>query len=276
MDAITPRSYVLGHSETELRRLAMQSAFWDELTEEVFRRAGIGVGAHVLDVGCGPGDVAFLAAKLVGPSGSVLGIDRSEDAVKKASARAAEHGLGWCRFAVAEVETFATDERFDAIVGRLVLMYLNDPARTLRSLVRHLRPGGIVAFHEIILSSMLCVPPVPLLSRVVQWVITAFERAGAELDMGLRLDATFRAAGLSPPEPYAAARPVAGADSAGYAVLAAVTRSLLPAIERFGIATQAEVDIDTLADRLREATVAADACWLSPVMVGAWARVGAG
>jgi hypothetical protein len=91
--------------------------------------------------------------------------------------------------------------------------------------------------------------------------------------MGLRLPATFRAAGLTPAEPYAAARPVAGADSAGYEVLAAVTRSLLPAIEKFGIATPAEVDIDTLADRIRDATIAADACWLSPVMVGAWARV---
>jgi SAM-dependent methyltransferase len=272
MDAVTSESYVLGHSETELRRLAMQSAFWGELTEEVFQRAGIDVGMHVLDIGCGPGDVSFLAARLVGPSGSVLGIDRSEDAVKRASQRAAEHGLGWCRFAVADVDAFATDQRFDAIVGRLVLMYLNDPAQTLRSLVRHLRPGGIVAFHEIILNSMRCVPPVPLMSRVGQWVITAFERAGAELDMGLRLDATFRAAGLPPPESHAAARPVAGDDSAGYAVLAAVTRSLLPAIEKYGIATKAEVDIDTLADRLRDATVAADACWLSPVLVGAWIR----
>lgn len=275
MDAIATRPYVLGHSETEVRRLAMQSAFWGELTGEIFRRAGIGAGMHVLDIGCGAGDVAFLAARLVGPWGSVLGIDRSEDAVRRASARAAEMGLGWCRFAVADVDAFATDERFDAVVGRLVLMYLSDPARTLRSLVRHLRPGGIVAFHEIVLSSMRCVPPVPLMRRVERWVITAFERAGAELDMGLRLDATFRAAGLPPPECHAAARPVAGADSAGYAVLAAVTRSLLPSIEKFGIASAAEIDIDALADDLRDATVAADACWLSPVMVGAWARTGA-
>jgi len=253
----------------------MQSAFWGELTEEVFQRAGIDVGMHILDIGCGPGDVAFLAARLVGPSGSVLGVDRSEDAVKRASARAVEHGLGWCRFCVADVETFETDQRFDAVVGRLVLMYLDDAARTLRSLVRHLRPGGIVAFHEIILNSMRCVPPVPLMSRVGQWVISAFERAGAELDMGLKLDATFRAAGLPPPETYAAANSVAGPDSAGYAVLANVTRSLLPAIEKFGIATAAEVDIDTLAEPLQDATVAADACWLSPVMVGAWARIGA-
>jgi SAM-dependent methyltransferase len=274
MDAITTQPYVLGHSDIELRRLAMQSAFWGELTEEIFLRAGIDVGMHVLDIGSGAGDVAFLAARLVGPSGSVLGIDRSENAVKRASARAAELGLHWCRFSVADVEAFESEQRFDAVVGRLVLMYLSDPARTLRSLVRHLRPGGIMAFHEIILNSMQCVPPIPLMRQVTHWVLTAFERAGAELDMGLRLPATFRAAGLTPAEPYAAARPVAGADSGGYEVIAAVTRSLLPAIEKFGIATAAEVDIDTLADRLRDATVAADACWLSPVLVGAWARIG--
>jgi hypothetical protein len=119
------------------------------------------------------------------------------------------------------------------------------------------------------------VPPVPLVGSVVQWVIAAFERSGAEVDMGLMLDATFRAAGLSQPETCAAAHPVAGAHSAGYAVLATVARSLLPVMETFGIATASEVGIDNLADRLRDATVAADACWLSPVMVGAWARAGA-
>jgi SAM-dependent methyltransferase len=224
-----------------LSSAAWQSAFWGELTEEVFQRAGIGVGMRVLDIGSGAGDVAFLAARLVGPSGSVLGIDRSENAVKRASVRADEHGLDWCSFSVADVDASETDQCFDAVVGRLVLVYLNDPARTLRAVVHHLRPGGIVAFHEIILNSVWSTPPVPLVSRVAQWVITAFERAGAEVDVGLKLDATFRAAGLSPSEPYAAARPVTGPDSAGYEVFAAVTRSLLPAIERFGIATAAEV-----------------------------------
>jgi SAM-dependent methyltransferase len=275
MHAATKRPYVLGHSETELRRLAMQSAFWGELTEEVLRRAGIGAGMHILDVGSGAGDVAILAARMVGPSGSVLGIDRSEDAVKRASARVAADNLSWCRFSAADVQAFEVEQRFDAVVGRLVLMHVNDPARTLRSLARLLRPGGIVVFHEIVLSSIRSVPPLPIVSRVTKWVITAFERAGVEVDMGLKLDATFRAAGLPPPECYAAARPVAGADSAGYEVFAAVTRSLLPLIEKFGIATPAEVDIGTLADRLRDETVAANACWLSPVLVGAWARIAA-
>jgi SAM-dependent methyltransferase len=272
MGAITREPYVLGHSDTELRRLALQSAFWADLTEDVFQRAGIGRGMHVLDIGSGAGDVAVLAARMVGPSGCVLGIDRSEDAVKRASARAAEQGLDWCRFSVADAEGFKSDQRFDAVVGRLVLMYLDDPARTLRSLARHLKPGGIMAFHEIVMSLMRCAP-VPLVSRVGEWLVTAFTRAGAEVDMGLKLHATFLAAGLPLPELHAAARPVTGADSAGYAVLAAVTRSLLPAIETFGVAAAAEVEVDTLADRLRDATLAAEACWLSPFMVGAWARM---
>jgi len=80
-----------------------ESAFWDELTEEVLRRAGIGARMHALDIGSGAGDVAILAARLTGPSGSVLGIDRSEDAVRRASQRAAAEGLSWCRFSVADV-----------------------------------------------------------------------------------------------------------------------------------------------------------------------------
>lgn len=273
MDAKTHQPYVLGHSETELRRLARQSAFWGELTGDIFRRAGIGPGMHVLDIGSGAGDVALLAARLVGPSGSVRGIDRSPDAVKHASERAATEGLGWCHFAVADADAFETDQRFDAIGGRLVLMYFNDPARTLRSLARHLRPGGVVVFHELVLNSVLVVPPLPLASQAMGWLIAAFEGAGAQPDMGLKLDATFRAAGL-PPQLYAAGRLVTGTETAGCDVLASVLRTLLPVIMKLGIATAVEVDIDTLADRLREATIAANACWLSPVLVGAWARTG--
>jgi ubiquinone/menaquinone biosynthesis C-methylase UbiE len=68
----------LGHSESELQRLLNQSHFYGELTEEVLKRAGIAKGMHILDVGCGAGDVSFLAASIVGPAGSVLGVDSSD------------------------------------------------------------------------------------------------------------------------------------------------------------------------------------------------------
>ena len=121
MDAIMTWPFVLGHPETELRRLAMQSAFWGKLTEEVFQRASIGVGIRVLDIGSGAGDIAFLAAGLVGSSGSVLGIDRSEDAVKRASAWAAEHGLDWCHFPLRMWMPLRRTSVLTRVVGRLAL-----------------------------------------------------------------------------------------------------------------------------------------------------------
>ena len=70
------RSYVLGHGSDEHRRLILQSRFVGELTEGVFAHAGLAQGMHVLDLGCGAGDVSLLAAAFVGAGGSVLGIDQ--------------------------------------------------------------------------------------------------------------------------------------------------------------------------------------------------------
>jgi NADH:ubiquinone reductase (H+-translocating) len=67
--------YVLGHSQTEIRRLIKQMAILQATTERLLRSAGIERGMRVLDLGCGAGDVAMLAGKLVGASGSVVGID---------------------------------------------------------------------------------------------------------------------------------------------------------------------------------------------------------
>jgi Methyltransferase domain len=82
--------YALGHSERELKRLTIQARLYDPFTEQAFRDAGITAGVRVLDVGCGAGDVSFLAARLVGPTGEVVGVDRAAVAVATASRRAHE------------------------------------------------------------------------------------------------------------------------------------------------------------------------------------------
>jgi hypothetical protein len=68
--------YALGHSPRELERLAVQARLVDPITRAFLREAGIAPGMRVLDVGCGAGDVAFLAADLVGRDGAVIGIER--------------------------------------------------------------------------------------------------------------------------------------------------------------------------------------------------------
>jgi ubiquinone/menaquinone biosynthesis C-methylase UbiE len=142
------QSYVLGDSDGELRRLLDQSRFIGDLTEQVLRRAGIEPGMNVLDCGCGVGDVSFLVASLVGPTGRILGIDRSIAGVDLARRRAAEAGLANVTFEVADLADFRPSKPLDVLVGRLILMYLPEPATILSHLARHVRPGGLSYFRK--------------------------------------------------------------------------------------------------------------------------------
>jgi cyclopropane fatty-acyl-phospholipid synthase-like methyltransferase len=79
--------------DEEERRLVAQARYLDPLTERVFRQAGLGSGMHVLEIGSGAGDVALLASRLVGPGGSVLGIERSPEAIALARRRITAAGI---------------------------------------------------------------------------------------------------------------------------------------------------------------------------------------
>src|SRR5881296_1924024 len=86
-------SYALGYTNAEHERLIQQAARIAPVTERLFREAGIGPGQRVLDLGSGVGDVAMLAARIVGPSGEVVGIERDGSSLARAKARVAEAGL---------------------------------------------------------------------------------------------------------------------------------------------------------------------------------------
>ena len=102
-----------------------------------------------------------------------------------------------------------------------------------------------------------------------------FARAGIDPRAGLGLRRIFREAGLPAPQMLQAARVEGGADSPIYAQVAQITRTLLPLMERTGVASAADVQIETLAARLRDEAVAQDAVLVFPPLIGAWARHGA-
>jgi cyclopropane fatty-acyl-phospholipid synthase-like methyltransferase len=80
--------YVLGRTAEETERLQAQAVFVQPFTERLFRDAGIDRGMKVLDLGSGAGDVALLAARLVGSEGEVVGIDSNPSILETARARA--------------------------------------------------------------------------------------------------------------------------------------------------------------------------------------------
>lgn len=264
--------YVLGHGSDEHRRLMLQSRFVGDLTEWLFARAGLAKGMSVLDVGCGAGDVSFLAAAFVGPTGSVLGVDQSPDSVALASERAKSAGLTNVRFEVGVLDNLQQSGPFDALVGRLILLYLKDPAAVLRKMAELIRPGGLIVFQEMEMATARSAPDVPLFALCGGWIVEAFKRAGVETSMGSRLYSIYKQAGLAEPQMFSAGRVEGSPESQIYEWLAQTIRSLLPMIEKTGVATKEEVGIDTLADRLRAEVTAKGAVVHSPIFVGAWAR----
>jgi len=107
-DATNP--YALGHANEELERLISQGRYLGDLTAHFLRLAGLRPGMRVLDVGCGAGDVTFITASIVGPTGHVTGIDRSPDSIALASQRAAAAALPYVRFVVGNAADFIPDE----------------------------------------------------------------------------------------------------------------------------------------------------------------------
>lgn len=266
-------SYILGHTPEELQRLALQAAFYRPLTDTLFTDAGLEPGMHVLDVGCGVGDVSFLAAERVGPAGSVVGIDRSGEALALARARAAEHGLANVRFVESSVYDFTSAQPFDAVVGRMILEHLPDPQAALRRAVELVRPGGLVVFQEMEMAARgMAWPAVPIFERIWDWVGETARRGGMRMNMGLELVPAMREAGLVQPRANIGGRADGGPDSPIYELATGSVRSMLPLMERLGIATATEVDVDTLAQRFRDQATACNATVVLSIFVGAWAR----
>jgi hypothetical protein len=162
--------------------------------------------------------------------------------------------------------------KFDAVIGRLILMYLPDPSATLRRLAGYLRPGGVLAFQEMVMPLARSVPEGPLFNQCRGWIIETIGRAGFEVDMGGKLPAVFTDAGLPAPQMNSAGLAGGGPHSPVYGYIAGTLRSLLPMAERLGVATAAEMDVETLASRLRQEAIEQQACIMMPPLIGAWAN----
>lgn len=263
--------YLFDHAE-EKRRLIAQSRLFDPLTERLFRAAALAEGMQVLDLGSGVGDTAMLAARIVGPGGSVLGIDLSAERLAIARARALDAGLENVQFVQGDVLSPEVGARmFDAVVGRLILMYVPDPVAVIRSSAERVRPGGLVCFQEVDATFDPCYPPLPLWRQVRGWFLETAARAHVETRMGLRLFQTFIAGGLPEPELRLEAA-IGGGKASPVFAWADVFNGMVSLMEQLGTTTVTQVEPATLADRLLAEINAQNGIVVAPLLIGAWAR----
>jgi ubiquinone/menaquinone biosynthesis C-methylase UbiE len=225
---------------------------------------------RVLDVGCGTGDVTLLAADVVGPSGAVVGVDRSAAALAAARSRARRYTQ--VAFVEDDIASFRSTERFDAVIGRLVLIHQTDPVAVVRHLARLVSPGGVIGFAEPVMLPELAWPARALYTRCIQWCVAALEGAGLTANTGLHLYSIFHQAGLGAPRLRLEGAITAGPDLDHARWLAETVRTLLPVMERLGIATAAEAEPDTLVERLAAEAAASLGSACGFALVGGWVR----
>lgn len=266
-------TYILGHADAEVRRLLLQGRLYNDYTEHALRLAGLRPGMRVLDIGSGPGDVSFVAARLVGPTGSVLGVDAAAEMVELAGARAAEQGLRTVAFTQGAIDAITLDEPVDAVIGRLILMHLPDPAATLRRLSSFVRPGGVIAFSENDIAAGRSVPEIPLFGQVISGIVRAFEAMGLSARFGTTLHKVFADAGLGSPRLTVGAPIGTAADTDILAYAAEVWRLVSPVAQQGGFAIDEVADIDNFVPRFREEAAAANALITMPPLITAWAEV---
>jgi SAM-dependent methyltransferase len=162
-NGIAPAQYALATGADAVGRLNVLHQIYADAGRDALLGAGLREGMDVADFGCGPGVMSRMLAALVGPSGSVTGVDLHAPQVEQARQISESDGLANTRFIASDAcATGLPASRFDLVYCRFLLLHLADPAACLGEMWRVLKPGGILLVEDGDLASACSVPPTAL------------------------------------------------------------------------------------------------------------------
>ncbi len=243
----------------------------EEMTEKFLIEAGIKKGMHVLDVGCGRGDVSLLLADMVGAEGSVLGLDFDENSLAFARKRVQEKSITNVTFIKDNLSDLSNvNGEFDAIVGRRVLMYIPDPKKVIADLSTYLKVGGLMMFqeHDSTMSPGSLVP-MPLHEQVNKWIWDTVEHEGGNIHIGFDLWNLLAQKELSVETVRAEA--VVQTPDMPYPIVP-IVQAILHRIIEARVATEDELDINTLEYRLTKEREESNSTYIKEMVFFACAR----
>ena len=261
-------SYVIrGGEQGRSRMSVIARAMWPT-TERLLLGAGLTRGMRCLDLGCGAGDVSLALARLVGPSGSVNGVDQDDVKLEFAREDADGERLSNVQFRASNVEQLEDDAEYDLVYARFLLTHLRDPAAVLRRMVRAARPGGVIVVEDIDHAGVFSHPHSAALEQFVGLYNRVGRSRGADPEIGPKLPGLFREVGLTELQ-LSHVQPVY-LDGEAKHIHRITLDNIAPALTAAALATDAE--LEALARGLGEFLTRPDTIVSAPRIFQVWAR----
>ncbi|MCC6277769.1 MAG: methyltransferase domain-containing protein [Oligoflexia bacterium] len=194
------KEYVLGTGQDELDRLGLQHRIWADAAVSAWKRAGIGPGSKVLDLGCGPGFASLELAQLVTSKGKVIAVDESKGFVSHLNQQAAKFELPHLQAYSADAQNLQStlnDKGFDAVYCRWLLCWLPEPQKALAEVKKILKPGGRFVIHDYFNWRAMCsAPRSKPIEKMVQAAVASFEERNGNVDIAASLPKLLRETGF--------------------------------------------------------------------------------
>jgi ubiquinone/menaquinone biosynthesis C-methylase UbiE len=260
--------YSLATGEAAVRRLSALHRVYSPVGRRVLLQAGLTPGMHVADLGCGIGAVTRMLADMVGPAGSVTGIDANAAQLEQAAHLCQKEGFSNVSFRETDAcVTGLPRESFDLVYCRFLLLHLPDPAACLREMRDLLKPGGLLVVEDGDLASATSHPPTALTAFADLFSRLGPTR-GLSYSLSINLYHLVKAAGFSAPE-IEIHQPVLCRGEERFLLKWSVEEAG-PAFVAAGLLTATELE-QTLA-AMHAATEDPDVLILVPRMSLVWAR----
>lgn len=182
-------TYTLGVGEKGRERLEILNEICNPFTIDFLKKTGLTPGMAALDLGCGTGIVSSLLGELVGPEGSVLGIDVSPEQIKLAKnliSQKAQKNVTFKQLSVHELSQLQNE--FDIIYARYILCHVTAVEQVLKHAYNLLKKGGIFVIEDLAgIDALFCYPPNEGYAAYIKVVKGQFEVQNSDPSIGLKL-----------------------------------------------------------------------------------------
>lgn len=190
-------AYILGTESAELHRLGLQHQVWASEAHKGWRIAGFKVGQTILDLGCGPGFCTKELGYVVGPTGKVIGVDKSEAYIAFLKTIAQKYNLP-IETQFADFSQMALEENsLDGVYCRWAMAWIPNVEEVLTKVYKALKPGAKVVFHEYYDWSLLQTSPeYPNLKKAIKQSLQTFYDSEGTINIGKLLPGMFESLGM--------------------------------------------------------------------------------